>query len=361
MGTKIEWTEATWNPLVGCSKVSEGCKHCYAEVMARRLAVMPGTAALYGQVVHGPGAPHGLAGKWTGVVALNERALEEPLRRKKLTVYFVNSMSDLFHESVDKATLDRIYAVMLACPQHVFQVLTKRPERMRAYMSGEMEVSRAADFEIHVRGDLVELRRETICRGGGPGVSTVQVVWPPANVWHGVSVENQAAADARIPVLLQTPSAVRFLSCEPLLGPVDLNEVTIKRSYGVEDHFGVLKCDVDPEDDEYFGGATVDWVIVGGESGHGAGVRPMHPEWVRGIRDACVNARVPFFFKQWGEWAPLNQGCDGAGLSGAHVIWRDAVEKRGGVTVWRAGKKSAGRLLDGRLWSEMPGDGEEEV
>jgi protein gp37 len=330
--------------------------------MARRVAAMPGMAGLYGQVVHAPGVgPQ--AGRWNGKVVLNETALEAPLRRKKPTMYFVNSMSDLFHESVDKAMLDRIYAVMLAGPQHVFQVLTKRPERQREYLSGKMEVSRAADFEIHVRGDLVSLRKETICRGGGPGVSTVEVAWPPANVWHGVSVEDQAAADARVPVLLDTPSAVRFLSCEPLLGPVDLGRWLFTQKCGqVCNACGEgLRVDrvawpCDHTDCEF---KPLHWVIAGGESGHGA--RAMHPEWVRGIRDACAHAGVPFFFKQWGEWAPLNKGCRAAAMGGpgGRVIWANEAEKRRGVTVWRVGKKAAGRELDGREWSEMPGVGGE--
>jgi protein gp37 len=335
-------------------------------------------------------------------VVLNETALEAPMRRKKPTVYFVNSMSDLFHESVSRETLDRIYGVMAACPQHVFQVLTKRPERMRAYLSGTMDGqkslatgtrgARGKEGEMGPSFDAIGSVGRTATSGlgslevrgnvgvwlapvpefcGVKGVWTSKVVWPPANVWHGVSVEDQAAADARVPVLLDTPSAVRFLSCEPLLGPVDLEMVCLVKkkpeSIRAGIHINALGGHYQESGRPYIGEWDIeqpmpvreprklDWVIVGGESGHGA--RAMHPEWVRGIRDACVGAGVPFFFKQWGEWVPAGQVDLKHGIEKGpctQVILRAAGEKHSAARFWRVGKAKAGRELDGREWSEMP-------
>lgn len=255
--TEIEWTEATWNPVRGCSRVSEGCRNCYAERVASRFS--------------GPGMPYeGLAanGKWTGVARVVEKAMDQPLRWKRPRRIFVNSMSDLFHESLAFADVLRIFEVMEKAKHHTFQVLTKRPRR-------------AFDF----------------CATYGIGTSNR---WPE-NVWLGVSVENQAAADERIPLLLETPAAVRFLSCEPLLGPVDLLRVQWPQKHRVD----VLRGGA--WDFGGFGGFTqhsdmnkIDWVIAGGESGPGA--RWMRPEWAQDLRDQCAAAGTPFFFKQWGEW-----------------------------------------------------------
>ena len=230
--SRIEWTECTWNPVTGCTKVSPGCAHCYAERMARRLKAMgqPSYANGFRVAVH----PH--------LVAL-------PLAWKQPQMVFVNSMSDLFHEEVPEEFIQRVFAAMRRANWHTYQVLTKRSKR------------------------LLEMDRD--------------IEWPD-NVWMGVSVEN-ADYLYRIDDLRATGAKVKFLSLEPLLGPLP---------------------DLD------LGG--IDWVIVGGESGPGA--RPMHAEWVREIRDLCLDAGVPFFFKQWG-----------------------------GVN-----KKRAGRDLDGRTWSEMP-------
>jgi len=214
MGTHsaIEWTESTWNPLTGCTKVSPGCKHCYAERMAVRLQAM-------GQ----PNYAHGFR------LTLHERALETPLRWKTPQMVFVNSMSDLFHAGVPLDFIQKVFDVMRRAPQHTFQVLTKRSER------------------------LAEL--------------SMEIDWP-ANVWMGVSVENQDYV-YRIDHLRQTDARVKFLSLEPLLGPLP-----------------------------YLDLRGIDWVIVGGESGPGA--RPLKEAWVLSIRDQCQTAQVPFFFKQWG-------------------------------------------------------------
>lgn len=341
----IEWTEATWNPMVGCSKVSAGCKHCYAEVMARRLAAIPATAGVYGQVVHGAEAAPSNRGRWNGRVVLNPSTLRAPLRRKRSTMYFVNSMSDLFHESVTDEMLDQVFGVMLAGWQHTYQVLTKRPERMREYMSGlQQNLKRrmaVVDVALDALGEGVQWDKALQAWKNNDLHGAAGGLW---HVWLGTSVEDQAAYRERVPHLLATPAAVRFLSCEPLLGPVvfDLSPTRMVRN-GEPVHVDPLRrqwCVVDvrgnrrpvtrfPWGEEAAPG--IDWVIVGGESGPGS--RPMHPEWVRGIRDACLNAGVAFFFKQWGEWAP-------------------GVED----VMYKVGKKVAGRVLDGAVWDEMPGE-----
>jgi protein gp37 len=285
-GTAIEWTDATWNPVRGCSRVSEGCRNCYAERVAARFS--------------GPGMPYeGLAanGKWAGKTRLVADKLDQPLRWKRQRRIFVNSMSDLFHESLTDEQIDEVFAIMLATPRHTFQVLTKRPARMRAYST------RLAGFSTTdpMSYGAFDLARATI--GEEPR-------WPAPNVWLGVSVENQAAADERIPLLLETPAAVRFLSCEPLLGPVNL---TMR-----DDELGAKWPTL---------AMGIHWVIAGGESGPGA--RPCHPEWARSLRDQCAAAHVPFFFKQWGEFAP-------------RVLFTGGKEE-----IVRPGKKLAGSLLDG--------------
>lgn len=285
-GTGIEWTDATWNPVRGCSRVSEGCRNCYAERVAARFG--------------GPGLPYeGLAlnGKWTGNTRLVAEHMDDPLRWRRPRRIFVNSMSDLFHESLTFEQIDEVFSIMLAAPRHTFQVLTKRPARMLAYCH------RLARFTQH---DPESYRAFDLARAIGP-----DPVWPAPHVWLGVSVENQEAADERIPLLLQTPAAVRFLSCEPLLGPVNLGLLgTMPASMTGGDYVMVHQ--------------RLHWVIAGGESGNGA--RPMEAAWARALRDECAAASVPFFFKQWGEWA-------------------------GGT---RVGKRNAGRILDGQTYSEFP-------
>jgi protein gp37 len=320
MGAKtgIEWTDATWNPIRGCSRVSEGCRNCYAEAVARRFS--------------GPGMPYeGLAilsrgrASWTGKVAFVEEHLLDPLRWRKPRRIFVNSMSDLFHERVSDEWIDRIFAVMAMCAWHTFQILTKRPKRMLEYLS---QVSDEKDTQRwqNAADDLV------------PNCAVVEDrAWPLENVHLGVSVENQKAADERIPLLLKTPAAVRFISAEPLLGPVDLAE--LPSASGIGRHLDSLSnAGVDP-------GALIpaklDWVICGGESGPRA--RPMHPDWARSLRDQCTAAGVPFFFKQWGEWVPTT---DVKAAAARGLALDDCMS--------RVGRKAAGALLDGREWKEFP-------
>ena len=280
--TGIAWTDATWNPIRGCSRVSEACRHCYAERYATRFS--------------GAGLPYeGLtrAGKWTGEVRVVERHFLDPLRWEKPRRIFVNSMSDLFHPHVTDETIDRVFAVMALAPQHTFQVLTKRPERMREYLTvGTGRYSAV----LHAAEWVRELFPET----NRIGISNPCAI-PLPNVWLGVSVEDQATADARVPLLLQTPAAVRFVSYEPALGPVDFADLVIERSAGSETHFDALTCDVDAEDDGETAGNTLDWIIVGGESGPRA--RPFHVEWAGQTIADCNVAGVACFVKQLGAHA----------------------------------------------------------
>lgn len=256
--------------------------------------------------------------------------LGAPLRWKKPRRVFVSSMSDLFHEALPDQDVADVFRVMSRATWHTFQVLTKRAERMAAIM---------------------------------PRI--VATFGPLPNVWLGVSVENQAAADKRIPFLLSTPAAVRFLSCEPLLGPVDLSAFLSCPFDGGSIDAHPKICDRCGRSHEIHRPST-DWVIVGGESGPGA--RPMHPDWARGIRDACTAAGVAFFFKQWGDWAPVGRFQDVRSgdewLKGEAPVCSRLGDIRGhealiDESTWlmvRVGKKDAGRLLDGgRTWDEMPG------
>jgi len=280
--SSIGWTDATWNPVLGCSKISPGCKKCYAIPQVHRLAGNPNPkvkAANAGLTVINGNGPN-----WTGKVRLVEERLDIPLRNRRPTTYFVNSLSDWLHESLDFPTINKLWLTMRACQQHRFQLLTKRAERLPEFVRWTY---RGSDHQAHAERAA-------------------------SNVWLGVSVESREYL-SRIDHLRQTPAAVRFLSLEPLLedlGTVDLT--------------------------------GIHWVIVGGESGPEA--RPMHPDWVRSIREQCIAAGVPFFFKQNGEYVSVSE-VEGRG---AHYTFPD------GVTVRKVGKKKAGRTLDGRTWDEMP-------
>jgi protein gp37 len=250
--TGIEWTDATWNPVRGCTKISPGCKHCYAEVFAERWRGVPGHAYEQGFDLR-----------------LVPEKLSEPLRWRKSRRVFVNSMSDLFNPDVPFEYVDEVFAAMVVGGHHTYQVLTKRAEFMRWYMN---------------RAGFVEGRAKRLMRERGinvPQGKTLQ--WPPPHVWLGVSVEDKEYGLPRIDELRATPAAVRFLSIEPLLEDLGAIDLT-----------------------------GIDWVIVGGESGRGA--RRMEVGWVRSIRDQCIAARVSFFFKQWGEWCRPDQlpGCNSA-------------------------------------------------
>lgn len=293
--SKIEWTDVTWNPTTGCNKISPGCKNCYALTMHKRLKGM-------GQLKYQKDFSDGVQ-TW-------KDELLKPLGWKKPRMVFVNSMSDLFHEDVPFEFIEAVFSVMSDVDRHTYQVLTKRAERMYEFFQWMKE-----RFGIEWR--------------------------PSNNVWIGVSVENQKYADERIPYLLQCNAAVRFLSCEPLLGRIKLRHIDAEMAgdsglifvdalTGRQDDMGRPCPDT----------GKINWVIVGGESGHGA--RPMHPDWVRELRDQCVNAGTAFFFKQWGEFRPIGIGSD-----------EHATEPV------KMGKKKAGRFLDGKEWNEMPKTGME--
>jgi protein gp37 len=256
--TSIEWTDESWNPTTGCSRVSPGCEHCYAEALSLR---------------------RGWSKKpWTGPnavenVRLHPDRLDQPLRWKKPRRVFVNSMSDLFHEQVPDSFIDQVFAVMADARVHTFQVLTKRPVRMRGYLVGADRWRRIA-YEYACR---------TLARGKRPaGDPREHVPWPLPNVWLGVSVEDQRRADERIPLLLSTPAAIRFVSAEPLLGPVDI------RAYIAQ------PVPYDPYHEQ-----RLNWLIVGGESGPGA--RAMDVAWARASVRQCREAGVACFVKQLGS------------------------------------------------------------
>jgi protein gp37 len=254
--SNIEWTDATWNPVRGCSRVSPGCEHCYAERMAIRMA---GSGEPYaGLVEKGSNGP-----RWTRLVRFVSSELTTPLRWRKARRIFVNSMSDLFHEKLTNEQIAAVFGVMAMCPQHTFQVLTKRPVRMRKWFGW---VQQSGSVLANVRTCV--LLAEDALRRWKDGERAFNRPWPLPNVWLGVSVEDQQRADERIPHLLATPAAVRFVSYEPALGAVYLAR--------------------------YLHG--IDWVIAGAESGPGA--RPMDEEWIRIVRDACALSSTPFFYKQ---------------------------------------------------------------
>ena len=307
--TKIEWCDATLNLWWGCTKVSEGCKHCYADAWSKR----------HGRAVWGPMGTRIEVKSWRSTLEkISKRAKAEGRRLR----VFCQSMSDTFEgpetmggiDSENWQTVQRLqYELLCAINEHPhidFLLLTKRPENVMAV--------------VHREDDPDGV-------GGGPGV------WRfPANLWIGTSVEDQKTADERIPHLLRIPAKVRFLSCEPLIGPVDLTQVeydSILAAFAWEDR-------------------RINWVICGGESGPKA--RPMHPDWARSLRDQCVAAGVPFLFKQHGEWIgvpDLRQlpGGNGPGFGEFdHCRYDQAHE------ACRIGKYRAGRILDGRTWDEFP-------
>jgi len=317
-----------------CEHVSPGCEHCYAETNNHRC--LPG---------NGTGLPYDRRSRDLVEAFVDEKVLMQPLKwgpvfegihggvgvlkekrhrdgsvtvtRERPRRIFVENQSDLFGEWVTDEMLDRVFAVMALCQQHTFQVLTKRPERMLSYLSDTVPRGMGLGRDVVTRiSDLNDV-----------APIEVRKLWPLSNVHLGVSVENQAAADERIPLLLQTPAAVRFISAEPLLGPVEFSDVTYRsdciRALGKPAMKGL------------------DWVICGGESGPGA--RPMHPDWARGLRDQCKDAGVPFFFKQWGEWVPTTD---------------PAVAVERGIPLSECmsnvGKKAAGAILDGKEHKAFP-------
>ncbi|HMM95338.1 phage Gp37/Gp68 family protein [Phycicoccus sp.] len=329
-GTNIEWTDATWNPATGCTRVSPGCDHCYIDRTP--------PFRMNGRAFHKEGV-----GGSTGVLLHPDR-LDQPLRWTRPRRVFVNSLSDLFHDDIPDEFIAEVFAVMALAPRHTFQLLTKRHGRLRSLLTNPCVIdgpSGPLTFEDVVRNVAWNMRNRWLAEHPGKVPSFPKgdaFAWPLPNVWVGVTVEDQTRADLRIPALLQTPAAVRFLSAEPLLGPVDLT-----RWLDVE-----VECGRRPD--------ALDWVIAGGESGPGA--RPMHPDWARSLRDQCTAAGVAFLFKQWGEWAPVPADTDGAvgftprGFFTSKIEYSSDRFPSGSTTpvgelIKRVGKKAAGRELDG--------------
>lgn len=393
--SSIEWTDATWNPITGCSVVSPGCTNCYAMKLAgTRLRHHPSRSELTIDTKAGP--------VWNGRVRLNEEWIDQPLKWKRPRMIFVCAHGDLFHEDVPDSWIDQVFAVMALASQHTFQVLTKRPRRMLTYLTStdpdslrdrwyrsvpagkwRISVSEAyAGIHPHASEEIRELHHRAL-----PS-------WPLLNVWLGVSAEDQARANARIPHLLETPAAIRFLSAEPLLGAMDLTRLDQPNGgFGpfwlnalrpgemgwFSDEQATIPTEADPL--AFSDLPSLDWVIVGGESGSGA--RPMHPEWARSMRDQCASADVPFFFKQWGNWAAVSQMSEEqidacyaplterhpdatrASLASTHVLHADGsrhhthdrdafLQGTGAMTMFEIGKKRAGRLLDCVEHNGMP-------
>jgi protein gp37 len=340
-GSKIEWTDDTWNPLLGCTKVSAGCDGCYAIRTARRLAGNPDpkVSLPYAGLVHRDDTGQL---DWTGRVNLVPDRLDQPLRWRKPRRIFVNSQSDLFHDAVPMGYIEDVFAVMAAARQHTFQLLTKRHARMRNLLNQGAFWANVYD-------------KWRIQYGGARADNWAK---PLPNVHLGVSAENQQWADIRIPALLATPAAVRWLSCEPLLGEIDLSKHLHVRPIGAN----LTDAALTPAGARACGLPALDWVVVGGESGPGA--RPMDPDWARSLRDECQAAGIAYNFKQFGEWAPIPPAEARPAdtiitPAGQTMPWADRgdlvpeVARRSWV-LRRVGKKIAGRELDGRIWDEYP-------
>ncbi len=383
--TPIPWTDLSWNFASGCTPVSRGCANCYAMRQARRLR-----------------GRCGYPGDDPFRVVLHPERLHEPMRKRRASRIFACSMGDLFHEDIPDEYLDQAFAVMacstysLSGQAHTFQILTKRPERMLEYIGHPKREQRIND----ALADLIEQHSTRADRWRKPQLAEAWLPvlrrWPLPNVWPGVSIEDQEHADERIPYLLKTPigpGAVRWVSCEPLLGPLDLEPYLIEPSERIcancwqfksakyEQRRGICRVhralkpypntpactqfeDMHASDfesaREWRG--RIEWVVVGGETGPRA--RPCHPDWVRSLRDQAKGQGVPFFFKQWGEWAPRElfpEGLDVThSLSRIGCFDRDSGEfTRGAMSVSAqhmvyVGRKRAGRLLDAREWGEYP-------
>ena len=333
--TSIQWTDATWNPVRGCSRVSEGCRNCYAERQAARFAA-PGIGVLgeEGKIpserpsAYKAGPFYGFVTKvnghaaWTGKVELVEKHLLDPLKWKDPRRVFVNSMSDLFHENLSFEDIDQVFAIMGISSRHTYQILTKRPKRMFEYFSdmgrvGSEVAGRIWDIcDKYKRQDLLLLPK-----------------FPLPNVWLGVSVEDQKTADERIPLLLQTPAAIRFVSYEPALGPVDFER----------GGFSLVRKVKSPSGKVWPG---LNWIIVGGESGPGA--RPFDIGWAWTTIEQCRAAGVACFVKQLGA-VPITTSLLGKTIADKYVVGRCAGVNGNAISLCLDDKK-------GGDWDEWPRD-----
>lgn len=300
MPTKIEWTDESWNPVTGCTNISPGCDHCYAETITNRFKRHP----------------------WNQVTLHPDR-LDQPSKWKQPRKIFLCSMGDLFHSDVPWTFLYRVFNVMRENPHHTFQILTKRPGRMMVFANTVWPLYRG--LEPHV-------------------------AWP-SNVWAGTSVEQEWDGKrdiaARLGLLAQIPAAVRFVSYEPALGPVDFRpwlQCNRCGNWPWVQGFGPTCAGVPHR-------PSINWVIAGGESGPLA--RPVNPDWLRAVRDQCQRADVPLFFKQWGEWLPYQQ-IEAGDQMAIYKASSKIRERWEGELVCRLGKQAAGAMLDGREWRELP-------
>lgn len=358
--TGIEWTQATWNPVVGCEQVSPGCGLCYAKTIhdMRHKAHQEGkkVAAQYAVPFES--------------VQLKPERLTMPIGWKEGRRIFVNSVSDLFHEAVPFEFIDRVFAVMALTPRHTYQVLTKRPDRMRAYLTqrrprvlSSVPVSETTQWHIWTAcGDFLDARHPSApWSWSEPFDDLIVGPWPLPNVHLGTSVEDQKRANDRIPDLLKSPAAVHWLSCEPLLGPINFSAIDMGNPLGECDECGdagLSPCEVCNDV------PGIDWVVVGGESGRRSQrVRPMHVDWLSSIQQQCEISDVPFFFKQWGDYLCIDahSPCVHADientwvkLDGKRYTGRDLKTLDSGVIAVRVGKKRAGRQFNGRTWNEFP-------
>lgn len=322
-GTKIQWTDATWNLINGCTVVSPGCEHCYAmRLAATRLRNHPSREGL--ARMH-KGKP-----QWTGEVTFNRAVALDPFKWTRPRRIFVCAHGDLFHKDVPDAWIDYVFMVALLNQRHTFQILTKRAERMRAYMN---MVAQEGEEQTALRMAVAMLH------AGKQDMTTdgINIHWPPRNVWLGVSVEDQQRADERIPELLAASAAVRWLSMEPLLGPVDLKKISTLRFRGAE-VLNALTGVLEGMFGDYCATRlpAIDWVVAGGESGPDS--RPLHPDWLELVESQCRSAGVPFFFKQWGDHSADRI---------EHSDARSLNHPPGHVIFTRVGKKVAGRKLHG--------------
>jgi protein gp37 len=304
---KIDWLNIpgykgeTWNPVVGCEKISEGCENCYAEKMAIRQTAM-GTMKYIGTIKDK---------KWTGHIGVDYTELDKPLQWRKPRVIFVCSMGDLFHKDVELAIINMVLNRIEVAPQHLYIILTKRPERMK---------------------EVISALPETL-----------------PNLWLGVTAENQQSANERIPILLDTPAAKRLVSIEPMLGAIDFDLGCIEEGF----HHALDGQTFCPGMNEPIRSKKLDWVIVGGENGHKA--RPMHPLWAIKALEQCKKAGTPFFFKGWGEWNDITHGYEYINSKPPNSF---PIHTFGSgytsLDVYKVGKKNSGNLLNGKFYHEFP-------
>ena len=379
MTTKIEWADETVNAMVGCSHISPACDHCYAARMALRHGGNPSLPWYKGLAVMTPQGPRWTGeGRWIDHV-LPKAALRLYSVRKPLRI-FHGSMTDIAHESATVQHLANVLAFADALPQHTHMLLTKRPhllkERLEALQGPGFQdlwdaarrplydAFRSASRTVSKYNRSSRKEMDLLQKAECIGVMGAYTKFPLPNVWLGATIWDQPSADRAVPILLSTPAAKRFVSIEPMLGPVDLCHVCdpswredAPTGGGPWDNTvnGLRGTINDSQFGHYYN--KLDWVICGGETGPGA--RPMHPDWPRSLRDQCQDAGVPFFFKQWGEYGERN-------VPGNHEVYcyarRNFIANEpighewnpDGKFMAKCGKAKAGRLLDGRTWEEVP-------